>query len=158
MKKIFLSVLAFCLLIPSMLYAAGACSQTSYSYTGGFVHVVLVCTGDASNGSIPDTAISTAIMNTLLGVTYLYIVSAYPTAGGTAPDAADVQVVDANGEDLLGGKGANLIHATAKQTVFPYSAFQAENYAPAVINALTLKVANQSTASANYTIELVFAR
>jgi len=116
-----------------------------------------VCTGDAANGSIPDTAISAAILAEIEGH-YFYTASAYPTAGGTAPDAADVQIVDANGEDLLGGKGINLIHATAKQTVFPYSAFQTENYAPAVINNLTMKVANQATPSANYTIELVFAR
>lgn len=137
---------------------AGSVTQ-SIEYTQNPTIKVLkfVCIGAADNGSIPDTALSAAIQAEIEGH-YLYTASAYPTAGGTPPDAADVQVVDAHGEDLLGGKGVNLIHATAKQTVFPYSAFQTENYAPAVINALTLKVANQATASANYTIELVFAR
>jgi hypothetical protein len=133
-------------------------------FANGFKVIRFECTGDASNGSIPDTAINAANMQLIKGISYLYSVSAYPTAGGTAPDAADVFILDANGEDLLGSadggttakNGLNLIHATLKKTTFPYSAYMAREYFPAIINTLTLKVANQATINATYTIELVF--
>lgn len=167
MKRLAL-IIALCLAIalPSSLWAAGSCTQTPYQFTGGFVRVVMACTGDAANGSIPDTALSSDITALIAGTHYLYSVSAYPTSGGTAPDAADVFVLDANGEDLLGSvdggttanKGLNLIHATLKKTTLPYSAYLSAHYYPGVTGALTLKVLNQATVSANYTIELLFAR
>ncbi len=165
-KTLLIFALALALLFPSSLWAAGSCTQTPYQFTGGFVHVVFVCTGDVAGGSIPNTAIATASMNLILGTHYLYTVSAYPTAGGTAPDAADVFILDANLEDLLGSvdggttanKGLNLIHATLKKTTFPYSHYLSMAYSPPVVNTLTLKVSNQGTNSANYTIELVFVR
>jgi hypothetical protein len=121
-----------------------------------------VCTANSGTGGLPDQTITAA---PLAGY-YLYTVSAYPTAGGTAPDAADVFVLDANGEDLLGStdggttanKGANLIHATLKKTTWPYSTYLSAPYFPPVLNTLALRVANQSTNSANFTIELVFVR
>jgi hypothetical protein len=163
-----LLILASMVLIAGVFsaFAAGSCTQTPASYQAGYVMVTLACTGDAANGSIPNTAIATATMNILKGTHYLYTVAAYPTSGGTAPDAADVFILDANGEDLLGSvdggttanKGANLIHATLKKTTLPYSGYLGMHYFPAVMNTLTLKVANQATVSANYTVELVFGR
>ena len=164
MKKMFVSLIVF-LLIPSLLFAAGSCTQTARSYTGGLVVITFVCTGDASNGSIPNTAISAANMALIEGKYYLYTVQAYPTASGTPPDAADVFILDGNGMDLLGsadmvtaGKGLNLIHATLPKETLLYNYHNSSYYAPPVRNALTLKVANQATVSANYTVELVFAR
>jgi hypothetical protein len=128
--------------------------------------VTLACSGSPDDGAIPNTAIATATITALTGMYYLYAVSAYPTAGGTAPDAADVFILDANGEDLLGStdggttanKGANLIHATLKKTTLPYSHYLSMHYFPPILGTLTLKVSNQATNSANYTIELVFVR
>lgn len=172
MKKTLLIIaLALALSISSSLWAAGSCTQSltpypaSVSYAPSFKVWKLVCTGDSSDGSIPQTAIS-AVNADLLAGYYLYSVSAYPTSGGTAPDAADVFILDANGEDLLGStdggttanKGLNLIHATSKKTTLPYSAYLSTHYYPGVTGALTLKVSNQATVSANYTIELLFAR
>lgn len=145
---------------------AGSCVQTAQATTGGIFLVKLACTGDAANGSIPNTALSDDIMAKINGICYLYTVSAYPTAGGTAPDAADVFILDANGEDLLGSadggttakNGLNLIHATLKKTTLPYSSYLQQAYYPAITSTLTLKVLNQATNSANYTIELAFAR
>jgi hypothetical protein len=105
-------------------------------------------------------------MSEISGKYYLYTVAAYPTSGGTAPDAADVFILDAKGEDLLGSadagttakNGLNLIHATLKKTTFPYSTYLQQAYFPFIINNLTLKVSNQATNSANYTIELIFVR
>ena len=166
MKKTILAIILAALFLPSLTFAAGSCAQTVSAYTGGYVVVKLACTGDSANGSIPNMAIATATMDLVTGTHYLYTVSAYPTSGGTAPDAADVFLLDANGEDLLGStdggttanKGANLIHATLKKTTIPYSHYLSAAYFPAVVNTLTLKVASQATASANYTIELVFVR
>lgn len=153
------------MLVASNLWAAGAVTQTVENYTGGIIRVVFTCTGDASDGSIPDTAISTATMNLLTGRYYLYSVKAKPTAGGTAPDAANVFVL-MDGDDLLGStdggttanKGANLIHATMTNITLPYSNFMSQYFCPTITGILTLRVSAQATVSANYTIELIFWR
>ena len=156
MKKALIVTLAImAILITGLAHAAGSCTQTDTTYIDGATVIKLVCTGNSSNGSIPTITID--MSNVALGKQYLYQVYAYPTAGGTAPDAADVAVI-MNGQDLLGGKGVNLIHATATQDTFPYSTYMSMYRFPAVKAALTLTVANQSTASANYTLELVFVR
>lgn len=159
MKK--LSIILFALLmlaLPVLSWSAGSCTQaTAVPYRWGDLKITLICTGDSDNGSIPTQTISNDNMGLILGTHWLYSVKAYPTPGGTAPDAADVAVL-MDGQDLLGTKGANLIHATATQDVFPYSAFMSSwRYVP-VTNTITLTVANQGTASANYTIELYFSR
>lgn len=170
-KTLWAILLAVTLLIPFSTWGAGSCTQTLTDLPASLIDipnarkVTFVCTGDATDGSIPDTAISAVNADKLLGF-YLYSVSAYPTSGGTAPDAADVFILDASGEDLLGSvdggttanKGANLIHATLKKTTMPYSHYLSAHYFPGVTGALTLKVSNQATVSANYTIELLFAR
>jgi len=157
MKKFLLS-LVILLLTPAILFAAGSCVQTDVSaYTGGFTIIKLVCTGAADDGSIPDTAFSAANMAMIQGTHYLYQVKAYPTAGGTAPDAADV-VILMDGQDILGGKGVNLIHATATYDTAPYSTFMSAYRYPAITSTLTLRVSNQATASANYTVEVVSVR
>lgn len=165
MKKFLLSIFLI-FFLAAQSFAAGSCVQTASAKESGVFLVTLACTGDAANGSIPNTALSSAIMAKVSGTHYLYTVAAYPTSGGTAPDAADVFILDANGEDLLGSvdagttakNGLNLIHATLKKTTFPYSTFLQQAYFPAITNTLTLKVLNQATNSANYTIELVFSR
>lgn len=145
------------LLIPVSAFAAGSCTESAKQFTGGFVIISLACTGDSSTGSIPNTALSSSALALIQGTHYLYMVSAYPTSGGTAPDAADVTILDGT-YDILGGKGVNLIHATARQDSYPYSTFISSwRYWP-VVNGLTIAVANQATASANFTIEMTFTR
>jgi hypothetical protein len=168
MKKLLqFMVIGMVLLMTTQAFSAGSVTvsgETRGRY-GELYVVTMTCTGDAANGSIPNTAIPTAVMSEIIGK-YLYTVTAFPTSGGTAPDAADVFILDANGEDLLGSadggttanKGANLIHATLKYTTLPFSTYLGSPYFPAVVNALTLKVSNQATASADYTIELVFVK
>lgn len=168
MKK---NILVFAILVLSVCsaisaWAAGSCTQSPVVYTGGFATITFVCTGDSSNGSIPNTAISSDNMAAIQGKYYLYLVRAYPTSGGTAPDAADVFILDAVGEDYLGSadcgttanKGANLIHATLPKSAIPFSYNMSSYYYFPVTSTLTLKVASQATASANYTIELTFVR
>lgn len=171
MKRCVATVILFIMmLVTSLAWSAGSCVQSLSSYQTAsqvpFKVVKFVCTGDAANGSIPNTAIDSTLMTYLVNQYYLYTVAAYPTSGGKAPDPADVFILDANGEDLLGStdggttanKGANLIHATLKKTTMPYSHYLSAAYFPAVLNTLTLKVSNQTTTSAKYTIELIFAR
>jgi hypothetical protein len=160
MKQKFLIIaLALALLFPSSLWALtpGSCVQTETEYPWGDVKVALVCTGSPDDGALPTQTITTATLGKITGKLYLYQVKAYPTSGGTAPDAADVAVL-MDGMDLLGAKGVNLIHATATYDTFPYSAFMSSYRFPAITGTVTLTVANQATHSANYTIELVFVR
>ena len=165
MKKLIIPIILAIMLMASNLWAAGTVTQTVENYTGGIVRVLLSCTGDATDGSIPDTAIATATMNLLAGKYYLYSVKAKPTAGGTAPDAANVFVL-MDGDDLLGStdggttanKGANLIHATMTNITLPYSNFMSNYFCPTITGTITLRVAAQATVSANYQIELIFWR
>jgi len=60
--------------------------------------------------------------------------------------------------DLLGGKGVNLIHASATYDTFPYNSFISTYRFPMISSALTLTVANQATVSATWTIDLLFVR
>ena len=170
-KTILIIALALALMIPSSLWAAagscasslwaaaGSCVQTPYNYAGGGFRVTLVCTGGTAGetGTIPTQTIDTDTMLLLTGIYYLYQVEAKPTAGGTAPDAGDVAVL-MSGVDQLGAKGVDLIHATETRATFPYSAFMSSYAYPLVRSAITVTVANQITASANFTIELIFVR
>lgn len=137
---------------------AGTCVQSANRDTNAAIFVVkFVCSGSPDDGAIPNTDVNAASMAKIINKLYLFSVVAYPTVGGTAPDAADVSVY-MNGMDLLGGKGANLIHATVTQDTFPYSAFMSSYRYPAITNTLQLRVANQATINANWTIELLFVK
>lgn len=157
----------------SMAFAAGSVTQlTRENYPDSDRHIkklIFLCTGDVAAGTIPNTATSAPNTSFIKGMR-LFQVEAYPTAGGTAPDAADVFILDADGMDLLGSvdgsttayRGLNLIHATLKYATTPdiYHLGQTAHadYYPVITGALTLKVANQATASANWTIVLTFIK
>jgi hypothetical protein len=168
-----LMALASVFLFTSLVFAAGSVTQlTRENYPDSDLKIkklIFLCTGDAANGSIPNTDTSASNTSFIEGWR-LFQVEAYPTAGGTAPDAADVFILDADGMDLLGAidgsttayNGANLIHATLKYATHPdlYTLGQTahSSYYPVVTGALTLKVSNQATASANWTIVLTFIK
>ncbi len=158
-KLLFYLSLLLITLVAAQSFAAGSCTQSAKHYGGkDSIVVTFICTGDSSNGSIPNTAISAATMAEIkTDAHYLYNVIAYPTSGGTAPDAADVSVL-MGGTDLLGAKGVNLIHATLKQDTFPYSTFMTSYRFPVITDTVTLSVANQATNSANFTIEMDFEK
>jgi len=152
--KLFCWILCGLLWLPSTTYSAGSCTQSDTAYQNAATVVTLTCTGDASDGSVPTITLD---MSNIACSHYLYAVKAYPTPGGTAPDAADVAVM-MNGQDLLGGQGVNLIHPTATQDVMPYSSFMGSWRFVLITDALSVVVSNQSTASAQYTITLIFVR
>ena len=169
MKKILLTI-ALILLIPALSYGAdGSCTQSAYDFSSRNVQhptrvIILACTGSTVDGSLPDTALNSTMMKLIEGTHYFYSITAYPTSGGTPPDAADVFILDEDGVDLLGStdggvtanKGANLIHATLPKRAFAYVDGMGAFYTPPVTTGLTVRVSNQATASANYTLKLVF--
>lgn len=158
MKKLLvIAAVIVALALPGSVWAAGSCTQSAVADAKSrYVTIKFVCTGDSGDGSIPATAISTANMALLLDKARLVSVTAYPTSGGTAPDAANVTLT-MNGQDLLGGAGANLIHATATQDVYPLNTGGDIRF-PLITGTVTLGVAAQATNSANYTIEAVFGK
>jgi len=177
MKKLFIIVSLFLLAFPAISFGTvGSVIQGSVVDVGeGRLNsnptrtITFLCTGDVGDGSIPDTVMTVRNFEKVKGW-YLYEVEAYPTSGGTAPDAADVFILDANTIDLLGSEdggttayaGLTLIHATLSQTAKPNMYLPRAglhiNYYPIIKNLITLKVANQATASANWTIVLTFVR
>ncbi len=165
MKKVFALIVCLAILIPSIAFSAGTVTVTRKAVVPQFVEqVIFTCTGDGSNGSIPNTSITQEILRYINGM-YLYCITAYPTSGGTAPDAADVFILNAQSEDLLGsadnstaGNGANLIHATLSRTTLPKLYLPAVNFYPVVNGILTLQVSNQATNDANYTVVLTFVK
>lgn len=163
----FVMTLVFIAALVSPCLAVGTVTQTLSTKVGpGVLHVILTCTGDSANGSIPATDLRSEYIKILMDGNFaLTDVRAFPTPGGTAPDAADVTVKQKNyktrtgtiapavARDLLGGAGANLIHATDAQSIGAgMAAYEA------VTGDLTVGVANQSTNSANFTIILVFEK
>lgn len=173
MRKLITILAIFILLLPSYVLGAGTVTQTITEIAKGQYIVKFACNGDSSDGSIEDTDTASVDANgkTLLGKILgkrLVGVKAYPTSGGTAPDAADVFILDDDGLDLLGSvdggttayNGLNLIHATLVRSVVPVRYLPRagfyQNYWPIIDGALTLRVSNQGTASADYTIELKF--
>ena len=156
-KLLWIAAVMVALALPGSVLAAGACPQEPVADPGGrYVTITFTCTGDSGDGSVPATAFNAANMALILDKARLNYVRAYPTSGGTAPDAADVTLT-MNGQDLLGGAGANLIHATATQDVYPLNTGGDIRF-PLITGTVTLGVANQATASANYTIEAVFGK
>lgn len=157
-RLILFSAIVAILIIPSMVLAtAGSCTKTSNKISDGFYTITLTCTADSADASLPTQPVTNLSEIAGAGAVYLYQVKAWPTKGGTAPDAADV-TVNMDGQDLLGGKGVNLIHATATYDILPYSTFMSAYRFPAITSHVSVGVANQANNSANYTIELVFVK
>ncbi len=172
MKKLFAFVIMMLLVPVFALAADGSCVQSTENYPdSGIRKVFFKCTGSTVDGSLPSAGIATdsSITSFIKGYK-LYQVEAYPTSGGTAPDAADVFILDADGMDLLGSEdggatayqGLNLIHATLKRIALPDlyipRAGAHEFYEPYVFGTIKLKVLNQATVSANYTAVLIFKK
>ena len=165
MKKLFALIVCVAVLIPAVSFAAGTVTITTNSVVPKYVEqIIFTCTGDASDGSIPNTSITQQNLAKIVGM-YLYAITAKPTSGTTAPDAADVFVLNQNSEDLLGSadnttaaNGANLIHATLARTTLPKLYLPGVNFYPMINGILTLKVSSQATALAGYSITLTFVR
>jgi len=173
-KSILILSVLLMIVLPFTAFAAGSAPVTTKKYPVSHVYpnkwdreIIFTCTGDSVNGSIPNKTISAANLSTIRGW-FLYEVEAYPTDGGTAPDAASVFILDSDGMDLLGSEdggttpyaGSNLIHATLKRSCFPNKylprAGKHVNYYPKITRPIILKVIDQGAASGNWTVVLKF--
>ena len=131
---------------------AGVVTQTHERVTKNYYIITFTCTSH-TDGTIPNTDTDTIRTSLLLGKQLIAVI-VRPTSGGIAPDAADVLLKSAGSRDLLGGKGTNLIHATAEQSCTPYNTFTSTWEYPIIYGPLTLDVDNQVTNGATYTVEL----
>lgn len=172
-KTVLVAALVMIMLLPAFAWAApapGVVTQSTVNYPDSLVRkVVFTCVASADDGSIPNTATSTSITSFIKGYRLIQV-DAYPTSGGTAPDAASVFILNADGLDLLGSEdgsttaygGLNLIHATLPRSTAPDLYIPRAGvhawYQPLVTGALTLKVISQATVSADYTVVLTFSK
>jgi hypothetical protein len=176
MKKCMILILVG-LLIPSIGLCAGAATSVSFDTTGvaesnhepEIRKLIFECTGDSITGAITNKTINEHELKFIKGWC-LVGVEVYPTPGGIAPNAASIFILDDGGMDLLGSEdggttpyaGLNLIHATLKRRCFPNlyipRAGLHTSYRVAVTGLLTLKVIDQITGSANWTVALIFSR
>lgn len=167
MKKKWIGLLVGLLLVAIPCWATESVVEGQLQQSGkGIYEVAFVITTDAS-GDIAATTFSQSLINKIKGK-YLLQVEAFPTPGGTAPDAADVIVKDENGIYVLGSvddgvtakNGLNLIHATIPKACLPAmyltgtTAFV--NYYWPIRGALTFDILNQGANSAQITLIFVF--
>jgi len=168
LKKIIALMTFLMALLPSLCFALGTVVQSHTTVTPYMRTVLFTCTGDSVNGSIPDTVTDSTHTAFIQGW-QITLIEAWPKAGGTAPDAADVFILDGTTlEDYLGSAdcgttakaayGADLIHATLPKSCLPYMYHTGVNYYWPIRGTLTLRVASQATASAEYYIRLTFQR
>lgn len=148
--------------IPAELVTQSAAIQTSPE-----TWEVVFTIQTATNGSMTATPLTAANIAVLRGM-YLIQVDAFPTVGGTAPDAASVFLYDENDIYYLGSEdggttahaGLNLIHATLAKSCIPSMYLTGQdshiNYFWPIRGSLTLAIADQATNTAHITIILVF--
>ena len=134
-------------------------TQTFTTVRGGDPKIVVVqlhvlC--DDADGDIEDTDFSSEVMNVIMGME-LIKVQTVPD-GVTGPtDNTDFTIDDANGIDMLGGAGANMIDNAASNEFGPLS--NSENVTQLVTSQWTLTQASeQAVNSAEYDIYLYFVK
>lgn len=135
--------------------ASSVVETISSSGAGGVVTISLACT-DAAAASFDNYTLKAINTNFLRDRGYsLQKIQTIP--GGVPPvDDTDMTLLDAVGADLLGGNGANKIdNATINE--FTPIVGGVPSTQP-VLGALTLHIANQTTNSATFTINLIFTK
>lgn len=167
MKKRFLTLLFGLLLVAIPGFAAESVVEGNLEQSGPGIYEVAFTITTAADGNIVATAFSNTLIASLKGKYFLQV-DAFPTSGGTAPDAADVILKDENGIYYLGSiddgstayAGLNLIHATIPKSCIPNMYLTGQtthiNYYWPVRGALTFDIINQGTDSADITLIFVF--
>lgn len=170
MKKLFISILIL-LIFPVMAFGTiGTVTQTPKIINSHTRTLTFVCIGGTAGqtGEIDNTDTNTANTAFIYGWK-LTEVQAFRTASGTQPDAASVLVYDESGMDLLGSidgvtayQGLNLIHESLKKSCTPDQYLTRAGahrlYYPIITGIITLDVDDQITASADWTIVMIFER
>ncbi len=125
---------------------AGTVVET-FSQNGPMAVVTLTLTGDASDGTIPDTALTTKMSGRLVCIV---------TNPGTPAPTSNYDLVlnDADGIDMLKGAGANRHASNSEASPIEISANNRAGVPVAAEDTLTLVVTNQSVAAASIVIKL----
>ena len=126
---------------------AGTVSATAYEASGVGV-ISIAATGDASDGTFPDTA---------LPAFGGYLLALITNPGATAPtNNYDLTLIDADGLDRLQGVGANRSSTISQEVAIVRSGTAIH---PPVIagETLTLNIDNNSVASAGIAIKIIYA-
>ena len=175
MKKLIMLLGACLMLFPAAVYGTNSSGHTGtpavISSTSRTITWDL--TASDNSGAFSNTTTNTANTAFIKGW-YLYAVEALPYSGGTAPDPADVFVFENDGTlpqlDLLGSEdngttaynGLNLISATLKRCATPDLYIPRGGvhvpFFPAIKSALTIKISNHTTNSAQITLILTFVK
>lgn len=169
MKKLLIIIVSvFLLAFPTeVLFAAELVTQHAAEQITPTMWEVKFEIQTATNGSMTATPLVRNNINRVRGM-YLMQVDAFPTSGGTAPDAASVFIYDENGIYYLGSvddgttayAGLNLIHATIPKSCIPNMYLTGQdahiNYYWPIRGVLTLAIADQATDTAHITIILTF--
>lgn len=153
MKKRILLLTIIALLLPAAALAAGTVTVTLAGTRDSHRWVKFTCVGDASNGTIPATTLTTEEMRWLLEdgrYPYRLIVNNDSSWTGVT-DNSDVYLKDAGGHDFLNGQGVDQLDDDT------YNYIRLTQYDP-IIEALIFSVANQATASGAYTVVVVFTK
>lgn len=162
MRRLLLLIVAIIfILVPGVTLAAGDVTQALTQIYSSDRHLVrriitFSCTGDSSDGSIPNT--DTSATNTaLIKGWYLYKVQTDGNHAGTEPtENSDVYIKDASGIDLLDGNGVDMLDNTAEREFHP--AIDGTPALQAIDGTITLDVDNQGVNSATYTVKLIFVK
>lgn len=157
MKKLIAIICLGLLLSASVAFAAGTVTQSLKKYpNANLTTLTFSCTGDASNGTVPNTDISAENVLALSGQ-YLYMVETDP--GSTAPTTLyDIVINDASGLDVMGGTLANR-SATATERAIPLISSGGNVYGGHYLDGTwTMVTTGQSVNSATWTVKLFFAR
>ena len=136
-------------------HAAGTVTVSQYylSQDQKVMIIKLACVGDASDGSVPDTAITSSSVSSGLPSDYyrmgFYIFDVWAIAGSvTAPDAADVTITDTNARTIYDEDNIIPASGTNEGTVS----------VKAVVAPITVSHQNQGTVDATWDLYILLAR
>ena len=155
MKRLLIVILGL-LAFPAFTFAAGSSATvTKYSLSQPLHNQLVIkvaCVADDSNGSVPATELSPSTIGGIDGYTYdlagFYIFEVQVVDGTPAPDAADIAITDALGNDIY-----------SEENVIPTSGTKNGDVTVRAVNsALTLTVTNQGTNDAEFDVYIKLVR
>lgn len=158
MRKLFAIIIAAVILsITSLASAAGTVTITGQwvAMDQSMYEVTITWTGDASDGSVPDTAFGSGVMRDIRG---LYAGCAETDPGSTSPTALyDITIVDEYALDIYGGALGNR-SATATEQTYPKIVSSGIYGTRPISSVLTFKLAGNSVASATGVVKIIFSK
>jgi len=150
MKKRMLLTGMILLLMATSSWGAGTVTgQTAITTVGNNVYkIVLSCTGDSGDGTIPDT---TLVDFSKYGLYVYRVIIENLAADANVTADSDVYLKDADGTDLLGGQGVDQLDDSTRNYI------TLTDVEPS-LGALVFSVANQATVSGVWTVTFILVR